>query len=142
MGMTPSHVTTADHPTGRRWLLFGLGLAALGILSYAAQVLYFKHLKAPWYLPLTATLAVILLIVALSQKRTAWRFVALLVLGLLAAAEWAFLLAFRLPPYTGPVAVGRPFPEFTTARADGTPFTHRDLVGDRGTVLVFFRGRW
>ena len=32
--------------------------------------------------------------------------------------------------------------EWTGTRADGTPFTSRDLEGDRDNVLVFFRGRW
>ena len=61
---------------------------------------------------------------------------------LLAGAEWAFLLEMRLPAYTGPVAAGQPFPEFTTQRADGTPFTQHDLEGDQKNVMVFFRGRW
>jgi len=67
---------------------------------------------------------------------------ALLLVLLLAGAEWAFLLASRLPAYTGPVAAGQPFPEFTTVRADGKPFARRDLDGDQNSVLVFFRGRW
>ena len=48
----------------------------------------------------------------------------------------------RLPAYTGPVAAGQPFPEFATQRADGSPFTQRDLEGDQNNVMVFFRGRW
>jgi peroxiredoxin len=40
------------------------------------------------------------------------------------------------------VAAGKPFPVFTTTKADGSPFTQRDLEGDRITVMVFFRGRW
>jgi peroxiredoxin len=48
----------------------------------------------------------------------------------------------RLPLYKGPVAMGRPFPAFATVRADGSPFTQRDLQGDKNSVLVFFRGRW
>jgi hypothetical protein len=27
-------------------------------------------------------------------------------------------------------------------RADGSPFTQRDLEGDQNNVMVFFRGRW
>jgi hypothetical protein len=52
------------------------------------------------------------------------------------------LNAMRLPPYAGPIAVGRPFPAFEARLADGTPFTQADLVGGRHTALVFFRGRW
>jgi peroxiredoxin len=52
------------------------------------------------------------------------------------------LNAMRLPPYTGPIAVRRPFPAFDARLADGTPFTQDDLAGNRHAVLVFFRGRW
>jgi peroxiredoxin len=48
----------------------------------------------------------------------------------------------RLPPYAGPVAVGRPFPAFEARRADGKPFSQVDVTGDQQNVLVFFRGRW
>ncbi|MGH7134334.1 MAG: hypothetical protein ACREHD_01255 [Pirellulales bacterium] len=96
----------------------------------------------PWYLPITATLGAALIVAALWQARTVWRVLLLVVVLLLAGAEWMFILATRLPPYTGRVAIGQPFPPFTTKRADGTEFTDRDLLGDQTTVLVFFRGRW
>jgi peroxiredoxin len=35
------------------------------------------------------------------------------------------------------IAAGEPAPEFSLARADGTPFTRADLLG-RTTVLVFY----
>ena len=35
------------------------------------------------------------------------------------------------------IAAGEPAPEFSLARADGTPFTREDLLG-RTTVLVFY----
>ena len=72
----------------------------------------------------------------------AQRIVALAAVTLLAGAEWAIIYAMRLPPYTGPITVGRPFPAFETTRADGTPFAQSDLAGAQKTVLVFFRGRW
>ena len=97
---------------------------------------------APWYAPIAATLGVLLIAVALWQARSVWRLLALLLIVLLAGAEWAFMLETRLPAYAGPVAAGQPFPEFTTVRADGTPFTQRDLEGDQNNVMVFFRGRW
>lgn len=126
---------------GRRLAFLGLGLAIVGVVVYAIQ---FKahYLKTPWYLPCTATLAVLLLAVALWRARTVWRAIALVFVLLLAGGEWAFLLATRLPDYTGPVAVGRPFPAFSTTRSDGALFTDRDLRDDGPTVLVFFRGRW
>jgi hypothetical protein len=66
----------------------------------------------------------------------------LVVTGLLAAAAWSMVLGLNTPPYTGALAEGRPFPEFVAARADGKPFAHQDLLGDKNTVLVFFRGHW
>jgi hypothetical protein len=119
----------------------GLGLAVLGVIGYVVQ-LAAHRLWTPWYLPGAATLGVVLIAIALWQRPTVWRVLALLPVLLLAGAAWAFLLAVRLPAYTGPVAAGQPFPAFAAARADGTPFTQRHLQGGQGNVLVFFRGRW
>ena len=93
-------------------------------------------------MPALASLGVVLVVVSLLERRTVWRVLALLAVMLLTGAELAFLYAMRLPPYTGPIAVGQPFPAFEARRSDGTPFTHRDLAGDQNNVLVFFRGRW
>jgi hypothetical protein len=119
----------------------GLGLAVLGVVAYVVQF-SLQRLMAPWYMPCLALLGVVLILVSLWERRTFWRVFALLAVVLLAGAELAFLHAMQLPPYSGPIAVGRPFPAFETKRADGTPFTQSDLVGDRNSVLVFFRGRW
>jgi hypothetical protein len=121
--------------------MLGLGLAALGIVAYVVQIKA-QRLTAPWYMPIAATLGLVFLAVSLWKKRTVWRILALLLVGLLAGAEWTFLLAARLPAYTGPVVAGQAFPAFTTIRADGETFTERDLEGDQNSVLVFFRGRW
>ena len=126
---------------GRPLLLLGLGLALLGVAAYAIQI-SLQRLMMPWYLPTLATVGLVLIVASLWERRTVWRILALVAVMLLAGAEWAFLYATRLPPYTGPIAVGRPFPSFETSRADGTPFTQRDLAGDQNSVLVFFRGRW
>lgn len=126
--------------SSRRLLLLGVALAIVGVVIYAIQIAA-KRLTVPWYLPATATVAALLLAVSLWRARSVWRVVLLLLMLLLAGAEWSFLLATRLPPYTGPIAVGKPFPAFATTRADGRPFTERDLRGDK-SVLVFFRGRW
>jgi hypothetical protein len=139
--MTTSNVASVPSPAGRMLLLLGLALPFLGILAYAVQI-WAKRLSSPWYVPVAATLGVVCIAAALWQRRTVWRVIALVLVGLLAGAQWMLLATSRLPEYTGPVAAGQPFPEFTTARADGTPFTHRDLKGGRASVLVFFRGRW
>jgi hypothetical protein len=121
--------------------LSGLALMALGIIGYAIQI-WIQRLTTPWYMPILATLGAGFVIASLWQKRTLWRILSLLLVVLIAGLEWAFLLMVRLPAYEGPVAVGQSFPTFTTTRADGTPFTERDLAGGQNRVLVFFRGRW
>ena len=122
-------------------MLLGLGLAVLGVVAYIVQF-SLERLIMPWYMPALGLLGVVLVVVSLLERRTVWRVLALLAVMLLTGAELAFLYAVRLPPYTGPIAVGRSFPAFEARRADGTPFTQRDLAGDQNNVLVFFRGRW
>ncbi len=140
--MTTATTALPHRNPGRMFLALGFGLAALGIACYIAQV-QVGHLKRPWYLPLSAMLGVVCLVVSLWKRRSVWRVLSLILLVLLAGAEWGFLLGSRLPSYTGTqVAVGKSFPAFATVKADGVPFTQRDLEGDRDTVMVFFRGRW
>lgn len=127
--------------SGRLALAAGLGLAALGIVAYAVQVRA-KMLFAPWYMPVLALAGAAFIVLSLRRARSLWRFVALAVVTLLIGAEGVFLFGSQLPRYNGPIAVGQPFPAFSTTRADGTPFTERDLKGDKTDVLVFFRGRW
>jgi hypothetical protein len=122
-------------------LALGLGLAFLGFAGYVLQ-LSLRNLMAPWYLPIVTTLGALLLVVALWQARTVWRVLALVPVLLLAGGSWTLLLGSRLPPYSGPVALGKPFPAFETKRADGRTFSQSDLEGDQKHILVFFRGRW
>lgn len=138
--MTTSTTALRRFP-GRRFVLLGLGVAILGLAGYVAQIAA-QRLITPWYLPLSAMLGAVLVAVSLWRARSVWRVLALVLVSLLAGAEWTFLLATRLPAYTGPVAVERHFPAFETTRADGAPFTQRDLRCDQNNVLVFFRGRW
>lgn len=134
--------TTNPTAAPGRWLPWlGLGLPLLAVATYAAQ-LSAQRLSAPWYLPIAATLGVVCLAVALWQAHTAWRLLALLLGVVLCGTAWLFLLIGRLPEYAGPLAVGTPFPAFATTDAAGSPFSQRDLHGDRDTVFVFFRGRW
>lgn len=139
--MTSSSIAAPRRLGGRLFLLLGVGLALLGVAAYIVQI-SLQRLMTPWYMPMMASLGVLLVILSLFERRTIWRLLALSAVTLLAGAEWAFLYATRLPPYTGPIVVGRPFPSFETMRADGTPFTQRDLAGDQNNLLVFFRGRW
>jgi hypothetical protein len=139
--MTDSTIAGPDRSRGRLLLLAGLGTAFLGVAAYALQ-LSLRRLALPWYMPAAGLLGVGLVVASLFKRRTLWRAAALLAVVLLSGAELAALNATRLPPYEGPIAVGRPFPVFGARRADGSPFTQNDLVGDRDHALVFFRGRW
>jgi hypothetical protein len=139
--MTTSSAIAPRRFPGRLFLFLGIALAVLGLLGYAMQ-LKMARLTTPWFLPISTTLGAIFLLVALWQARSVWRVLALLLVVLLAGAEWMFLLGTRLPAYTGPVAEKKSFPDFATVRANGTPFTQGDLSGDKNSVLVFFRGRW
>jgi hypothetical protein len=122
-------------------MLAGLGLPVLGVAAYAIQ-LSVRRLMLPWYMPAAALLGVALVVASLWKRRTVWRALALVVVVLLAGFEVMALVAMRLPPYAGPIAVGRSFPAFEARRADGTPFTQDDLIGDQHHAIVFFRGRW
>ena len=133
--------TPTPGPRGRLLMLLGLGLAVLGIAAYVGQ-LWLQRLAVPWYMPASALIGGALVAVSLWERRTIWRVLALIVVVLLGGFEVMALNAMRLPPYAGPVAVGRPFPAFEAKLADGSPFTQASLAGDRHTVMVCFRGRW
>jgi hypothetical protein len=139
--MTTSSVAKAVRVPGRLFLALGLLVPALGVVGFIVQM-SMQRLVAPWYMPAAATLGVVLVAVSLWQGRSVWRVLALVLVVLLAGAEWAMMAAMRTPAYTGPVAAGQTFPKFTTLRTDGTPFTRHDLEGGPDNVLVFFRGRW
>jgi hypothetical protein len=138
--------TVAEPETSRRssgvvFLALGLLLPVLGIAGYAAQLSQ-QHLTTPWYMPIAATLGAVLVAVSMWKSPGILRGIALLLVVVIASGEWALLMKLRLPQYKGPIAAGKPFPAFTTMRADGSSFTQRDLEGPKDHVLVFFRGRW
>jgi hypothetical protein len=139
--MTTAPIATQARTGGRLLLISGLVLPFLGIAAFVVQV-SLSRLMLPWYVPALALLGVVFVAVSLWRRRTVWRVLALVVVVLLAGLEMAALYAMRLPPYAGPVAVGRPMPAFEAKRADGTAYTQNDLTGERNQVLVFFRGRW
>jgi hypothetical protein len=126
---------------GRLFLFVGLGLTVLGIGLYVAQIAR-GRLVVPWYMPALGLAGALFLVLSLIEQRTIWRGCAVVTVALLTGAELAFLFSVRLPSYTGPIAVGKPFPAFETARSDGVVFGQRDLTGEQNNVLVFFRGRW
>jgi len=129
---------------GRLFFWLGIAVGVLAVAGYVVQILYFKYLVTPWYLPFVGTLGLVLLLAAVMRQRSWGRILASGFFVLLAGFEWLFVFVFcNLPGYDGPVSVGYPFPEFTTSRADGSPVS-RDLFRNdkHNTVLVFFRGRW
>src|SRR3954469_15358926 len=113
--------TTTTRPRGRLLMLLGLGLAALGIAAYVLQ-LWLRRLSVPWYMPAAALLGAALLAASLRERRSVWRVLALVVVLLLGGFEVMALNSMRLPRYTGPVAVGKPFPAFEAKLADGSSF--------------------
>ncbi len=140
--MTQELTTQRPARSGRALAWLGLGIALLGVILYVIQ-LALKVLVPPWYAPVLAGLGVILLFVSLRRARTVWRMVGLGFVVVLVACELIILFyRSRLPAYSGPVDAGKPFPAFTTTRADGSPFTRDNLIGKEDTVMVFFRGRW
>jgi hypothetical protein len=139
--MTTSSTAVPRRFPGRLLVVAALALATLGVIGFVVQIAVHPVL-APWYLPISASVGVVLLVVSLIRKRTAFRVLALVMMVLLAGVEWAMMWGTRLPAYTGPVARGNAFPEFSTKRPDGTAFTQHDLKGEQDNVLVFFRGRW
>jgi hypothetical protein len=143
--------------TGRWLILLAIVCALVGAPLYAAQLTVAGRTDTPWYVPAFGTAGFLLAVVALFRRRTAWRAIVFLFVGGLAALQWWFLLSYvREPAYAGPLASGEPFPAFTALRASGTKVTGRDMwshtahfrgdkgevLPDRATVLVFFRGRW
>ena len=102
-----------------------------------------KLLVVPWYMPILATVGALCALVSIRKRPTWTRAIALVILAVLTAGEWYFLLSMsRLPEYKGPVQVERKIPEFTTTLADGSTFTEKDLQKGTPTVLVFYRGHW
>lgn len=131
-----------NRSTGRGYFWAGIGLAVLGVALTVVQY-SLKQLIVPWYLPALTTLGVILLLGSVVRRRGVARIVTLVLIGALAGAEWYFLVSLsKLPAYQGPARTGQKMPAFQTTRADGRPFTDRDLQEGQTTVMVFFRGRW
>jgi hypothetical protein len=128
----------------RRWpfYLFGVLLFLIGPAIYFFQFRS-AHLVVPWYLPILASLGVGCIILSVMRRRSVLRIVGLVLLTALCGLEWYFLVVVaKNPDYQGPAQVGRPLPTFVTTRADGKPFSNKDLETGTSTALVFYRGHW
>jgi hypothetical protein len=130
----------------RRWPLFLIGVLLVFLGPAILYVVQFRmyHLKTPWYVPILASVGVLLMAVSVWQRRGIWRSVGLVLAVVVCGFEWyGLLVAFKLPSYAGPAKPEHKIPAFTTALAKkGESFTNKDLATGKRTVLVFFRGRW
>ncbi len=135
-------VPTTSTPRRRPLFLGGLLLFLAGPALYAVQI-SLKHLWMAWYMPLLASLGVVLMIASVRQRRGVLRGTALAFFVLLCGGEWYLMLvAAKTPAYTGPAQPGSKLPPFAAVLADGTPFTNQDVEHEVRSVLVFNRGRW
>lgn len=129
-------------PRGNPLFLVGFALFLLGPAIYFVRF-RLNHFDVPWYSAILASAGVAFMAVSIRAKRGVWRSVGLALFVALCGFEWFMLLhGTRTPDYTGPATAGKKLPPFTTALADGTSFTEKDLERDGPTVLLFFRGRW
>ncbi len=126
----------------RRVFILGAILFVQGLVIYGVQFAL-KILTMPWYLPILATVGILCMAISVWQRPALGRGIGLGLFALLGAFIWFMaLVGTRTPPYTGPALPGTAVPAFAALKADGTPFTHRDLADGKRRVLLFFRGRW
>jgi hypothetical protein len=139
---SPEQFAAVDR--SRHWPLFLAGVL-LSLIGPAIYVVQFraKNLAAPWYVPILASAGAAFMIASVWRRRGVARMILLVLFTFFCGFEWfALLVATKSPAYTGPAQPGREVPRFTATRADGTPFTEKDLEKGTTTVLVFYRGRW
>jgi FtsH-binding integral membrane protein len=128
--------------SGRLLVALGIALCVLGIplgiLQFSQGLLF-----VPWYIPALSLVGALLVLVAFLRSRSIVIGIVLILTLAFAGLEGFFLgVGLKTPDYSGPANVGSSMPAFTTAYADGRPFTDKDLADGRTTVLTFFRGRW
>jgi hypothetical protein len=132
----------SDNMSPRALMWSGIALCVLAIVLGFVQI-NMGMLFVPWYQPAISAVGVLLLLIAFSRKRSVGGGIALVVfLAMTGFQVFALGVMMKTPPYTGPVKAGSPMPTFTTAYADGRPFSDKDLAEGKTTVMTFFRGRW
>lgn len=130
-----------EAPKNGRGLYLAAWALALGSGAVYYTLIFTRGIfQIPWYFVAASTLAVVLAIAGLFKKRGILRYAATLILALIAFTAW-MPAVMKVPPYEGPVVVGKPLPVVLGKKADGTPFTNADLIGKR-TAVVFYRGWW
>jgi hypothetical protein len=145
--------------TRRRSLLwFGFLLALAALLSNVIFFLNPPGYKAvPWASLVLAIVASILLALGVkrifadardNRKRVLDSLVALVSLGLVATAIFAFVHSRALPASAGAPRVGQAAPEFTLVDSNGRSASLAQLLAPaagpkpRAVLLVFYRGYW
>jgi hypothetical protein len=137
-----STATTDDPARGRGYALAGIAVSLLGPLLFVVQI-SLKSLFVPWYSPILGTLGAVLLLIAVTHRRTLLRLTAFVVVAAVAVLQWYFLgVMMKLPEYDGPARPGDELPSFNSTFADGRPFTPAILRDGTRRAIVFFRGRW
>jgi hypothetical protein len=146
MMATDTTNTVAPSPA-REWPLFlpGILLFIIGPVAYFIQIQVGRIDFLPLYVPVLATIGVLLIAASIVQRPRLIRILFLISFTALCGFEWFFLLvATRTPEYTGPVQIGQKLPAFAAARVDGKnkTFSQSDLETGERTAIIFFRGRW
>lgn len=142
--MKDSQPTATASAPPRVWPLFlaGVLLFIVGPAAYVAQI-NMHRLWMPWYVPVLASLGVLLMAASVWKRPGILRIAGLVLFVLACAGEWFMVLvATKSPVYVGPALPGNKVPAFSASLADGRAFTNQDLEKGVSSVLVFFRGRW
>src|SRR5688572_28306094 len=97
----PEFGTTAN-VRRRPLFLFGFLLFVLGPVLNFVQ-LRVGQLWTPWYVPVLASVGVLLMIASLRQRRSVLRLVGLVVFVVVCGLEWyLFAVKLKAPEYSGP----------------------------------------
>lgn len=141
---TPATPPTGIAPSASRLPLWGGILLALAVVFiFYVQVAWALRLVTPWYLPIGGTVGALLVLYALSQRRTWPRIGLALFCIALAGLEWFFVMVVTvLPAYAGPIKPGTALPAFHAKLADGKEISESWFKKQPMTAVVFFQGRW
>lgn len=130
----------------RGWPLFLLGVVVFfaGPIAGFVQTAVLGLMPTPWLMPALSVAGVALMGLSLCRRFGIARTIGFVFFVLLTGLEFFFVLVLgKTPLYTGPAQPGSPLPAFeTTLAADGSTLTNRNLTGDGGTVIHFYRGHW
>jgi hypothetical protein len=146
-------LTEYHHRMSRRvnWPLWsGLLLSIAAFLSYFALFVRFPITRdVPWASLILFAIAIVLLVLglrrAVGRRVVAW-VVTVVGVGIAAFFCFAVFVATRmLPASTGAPAVGAKAPDFVLLDTTRKPVALAQLLaapGNKGVVLIFYRGYW